>query len=475
MGAFLENQLPTIRFVYGLIFFTLGMGIIMQPRRNSVYFLASSLSLLAAFGLVHAFADWGLVILPLQERFFTGETMEQLLKVRTFAVLLSFGLLMQFGLTLSLENHPRLLWLQMVPAAYTAFFLVALLVSQQATEGLPWWLVDMKVAGRYFLGFPASMLSAWGLIKQAAVFKRDGLTRHLWYLYGAVICFVLYAIAGGLIVPARDFFPANLLNDRFVLQTWGIPVEILRAGAILGVTCFMLKLLGIFHLESQRRLQAVEQDRALLREREQIARHLHDGIMQTLYGTGLGLKQVCSLAESKPEQAHAILQELDREIGRSIVRMRQYVLDLKEETISAQEMAATVQNLALETGQFAGIAIDVECDATDGRIPAGLREEVLGVMREALSNVVRHADATQARVVFSLEDETLLLRVSDNGRGFDAETAVPGGRSLQGLRERIEALGGYLQVLSGEGMGAQVVAHLPLSSGRTARRREREA
>ncbi|HYG58334.1 MAG TPA: sensor histidine kinase, partial [Symbiobacteriaceae bacterium] len=326
---------------------------------------------------------------------------------------------------------------------------------------------EVKILGRYLLGFPSALLSAWGLLRQVPALRRNKCPR-LGHLYGAAVCFVLYGIVGGLIVPQGDLLLAGIINESSFLQLAGVPVEVARGLTMLGVTYYTVRLLDIFNLETQRRLQMAEQDRALLRERERIAGELHDGIMQTLYGTGLGLKQVTTLSRTQPDQAHAILTELNKEISRAILQMRRFVLDLKEHTISVAELVDAVRSQTSDIGQFAGIPIAFQQDLTECAayaVPAGLREEVLALVREGLSNVVRHAQAGAARVVLGLDDDTVLVRVSDNGCGFDP-VALESGRALDSLRERVEALGGFMQVHSTPGEGTDLVAHLPLTPGK---------
>jgi len=475
LAAFLQTNLLVVRFAYGLIFFTLGLAIVLQPRRQSVYFLSTALVWLSAFAWIHAFADWGLVFIPIHAQTGGGPPATHLLTFRSMAIIISFGLLLQFGLVLLLEHSKHRVWASIIPSAITAMFIVLLVWSVYGpTTNRSWSSTDVKVFSRYLIGGPAAILSAWGLLRQVQVLRRDRLSKYARYLYGAAACFVIYGGLAGLVVPQRPYFPASVLNDQVFFNYVGLPVEVARGLAIFGLTYFTVRILGIFQLETQRRLQAVEQERALLRERERIARELHDGIMQTLYGTGLGLKQVVSLARDQSEQSRVMLSEINREIARAIVQMRRFVLDLKEVGVSGCELAEEVQSLASQIGQIAGIRIQFrqECPTdVQANIPGGVREEVLGVVREGLSNVVRHSEARDAQVVLSVEDDTVLLRIADSGCGFDQESTSVG-NGLTSLRERVEALGGFMQVLSSVGGGTQVIAHLPVSRSTAARRKE---
>jgi signal transduction histidine kinase len=461
MALFFRENMEVVRFVYGLIFFSLGFAIYLQPRRQSVYYLATALSWLAAFALVHALADWGLIFMPRGG----SPLARQGFAIRTLGLIFSYGLLMQFGLTLLVERHPRRALFTLVPSVLTGLFVLMVVMAEFGEPGAGASVMDVKVLSRYFMGFPAAMLSAWGLLRQLPALRQNKWPQT-GHLYGVVICFVLYGIVGGLIVPESDILLAGFLNEGRFVEVVGVPVEVARGLTFLGITYFTVRLLDIFHLETQRRLQAVEQDRALLRERERIARELHDGIMQTLYGTGLGLKQMNNLARTQPDQAQTVLTELNREIGRAIVQMRRFVLDLKEQTVSVAELAEGVRDLVAQTSQFAGLPVAFQPEIEEGderRVPGGLREEVLTIVREGLSNVVRHAQATAAKVVLALDDDTVLVRVSDDGCGF-GPAAPEKGWGLEGLRERIEAIGGFMQVHTAEGEGTQLVAHLPVTS-----------
>ncbi|HYF77695.1 MAG TPA: sensor histidine kinase [Symbiobacteriaceae bacterium] len=463
MAHILKENMDVIRFVYGLIFFSLGFAIYLQPRRDSVYYLSTALSWLAAFALIHAIADWGLVFMPKHPSVYYKQAMA----LRSLGLIVSYGLLMQFGLTLLTERHPRRALFSLIPSLLTAIFVVMVLLAEFRGPTLE--VMDVKILARYGFGFPAALLSAWGLLRQLPTLRANKFP-HTAHLVGAAGCFVLYGIVGGLIVPPGRILLAGSLNEEVFLRTFGIPVEIARGLAMLGVTYFTVRLLDIFHLETQRRLRAAEQDRALLREREQIARELHDGVMQTLYGTGLGLKQLNTLSLTHPDQAQGILAELNKEIGRAIVQMRRFVLDLKEQTLSAAELAETVRDAAGEISQFAGLPVDLRTELTawgENRIPSSIREEVLAVVREGLSNVVRHAQASSADIMLSLDDDAVLVRVSDDGTGFSPATVAPDARrGLDVLKERIEAMGGLMQIHSQPGEGTQLVVHLPVHARR---------
>lgn len=255
MSEFLAANLHAVRFVYGLIFYTLAITILQQTRHRSAYFLSKALIWLAAFAGIHGFADWGLVFIAIREQA-VGASAE-LLMFRSLAVVVSFGLLLQFGLVLLLEHSPHRVWSSIVPSVVSALFVVLMVWSTYGPTSYAWSALDVKVFARYFMGATAAALSAWGLLTQVEIFRRDRLGEHVRYLYGAAACFIAYGVLAGLIVPERSYFPASMLNEQLFFRLTGVPIEVARGLAILGLTYFTVRLMGIFQVESQRRLQAV--------------------------------------------------------------------------------------------------------------------------------------------------------------------------------------------------------------------------
>jgi signal transduction histidine kinase len=108
------------------------------------------------------------------------------------------------------------------------------------------------------------------------------------------------------------------------------------------------------------------------------------------------------------------------------------------------------------------LPIPVHVNATTGRLPDGLEATVFYIVSEALTNIVKHAEASKANVSVTVERNTLRFEVIDNGRG-GADPAA--GTGILGLRDRAEAAGGTLFVVSPPGRGTVVTAQIPLSGG----------
>jgi signal transduction histidine kinase len=115
-----------------------------------------------------------------------------------------------------------------------------------------------------------------------------------------------------------------------------------------------------------------------------------------------------------------------------------------------------------------GIVLDFQCDRMEARLPPLLETTLFRITQEALTNVVKHADATHVKVILEVADATVFLTVQDNGTGFDVSSADQNqgegqGLGLQGMQERVATLGGQLQIESATGQGTGIKVNIPLS------------
>ena len=188
--------------------------------------------------------------------------------------------------------------------------------------------------------------------------------------------------------------------------------------------------------------------------RRRIERDLHDGTQQRLVSLGLDLRLVQSTVP--PE-----LPELAHEIGRAAGELDDVIEDLREISRGIHPAVLTEGGLgpALRTlARRSAVPVDVEVER-ERRLPAPLEAAAYYVVSEALANTAKHAHASHARVAIEDTDGSLRLSIRDDGVGG----AEPGrGSGLTGLRDRVEALGGAIEVSSPSGQGTVVVVVLPL-------------
>lgn len=205
---------------------------------------------------------------------------------------------------------------------------------------------------------------------------------------------------------------------------------------------------------------------AVLEERERIARDLHDGTNQAIYAVGLGLEYALELVETAPSEARAHIQRAIRDLNAVMLDLRAFIMGLQV----ADGTGDLRQLLAQLVEEFRAryplpVALDVASDAgtLSGEVA---RHHVVQIVREALSNAVRHASPQRVQVIALRAGPTLRIGVADDGRGFDPQ-APPGPehRGLRNMRDRALALGGQLFIDSSPGQGTRVVLELPVLDG----------
>ncbi|UOY02229.1 sensor histidine kinase [Blastococcus sp. PRF04-17] len=219
--------------------------------------------------------------------------------------------------------------------------------------------------------------------------------------------------------------------------------------------------------EQEERLAAVEESRARLAEgavteRRRIERDLHDGAQQQL----LALLARVELARARlgPDADAAVDREL-REISAAVADVHRDLRELARGIHPAvltdcglgEAVRSALSRLPLQTEL--AVARDVE----RRRFPATVESAAYFVVLEGLSNVLKHAGSTAARVEISADGDALTVAVHDPGRGFAAPAAPGHGSGLLGLRDRVAAVGGSLEVCSRPGAGTTVRGVLPVS------------
>lgn len=473
----LLNNMILVRFIYGLSFFTMGLVVSVQRQRESRYSLAQGLWYLAGFAFLHAFADWGLVFIPLRGQPPQSSVVVALWGVRTMLATLSFGFLLQFGMTL-LSVHwggpwrlARAVAAPALTVLWTAAFFAYPLVKQGA--GVRGWYLVSEVWSRYLLGLPAAVIVTAGLLAQRDELRRDQLHAQVRSLDASAAFFALYALVGGMTVPPQGFWPASVLNTDTFLRLVGLPVELFRSATAIGIAFCTSRLMAIFTIETTRRLYRAEEERAVFNARERIAQDLHDGLLQTLYGIGLSLRHVRGRLPENAEDLGLVLDEATDHLGTAVTDLRQSILGLRQGDVKVSSLVPAVRRVAEQFARLSRLSVDLEVEGlaepAEGarEVPASCREHLLALVREGLSNAARHSGTSEVQMMLALEDDTFILRITDQGAGFDPRTYLGGGagtthHGLRNMKFRTEQLGGTFRVDSAPGQGTRLLFHIPV-------------
>jgi signal transduction histidine kinase len=210
---------------------------------------------------------------------------------------------------------------------------------------------------------------------------------------------------------------------------------------------------------------------AVVDERERISRDLHDSVIQAIYAQTLALDDVPEIAASDPDEASRRVDEAIDALHAVIRDIRNFIFGLRPVLLESGDLGHGLEHLATELRRSGGVAVAVSVDDEHGhlaRLPIETVAELLAIVREALSNVARHAGATSCRVILSTERERLRLEIHDDGRGFDASRrGRDGHHGLANMRSRGEALGATFEVESAHDRGTRIIVVLRVPPGAT--------
>jgi signal transduction histidine kinase len=196
-----------------------------------------------------------------------------------------------------------------------------------------------------------------------------------------------------------------------------------------------------------------------LEERERIAKELHDGVVQALFAVGMGLQGTAAM--SNDAEIARRIESATEEIDRTIRDLRNYIFGLRPGILADRQLDKALQQLAQEFQERTDVLTIVEVDPVVSAELASRAADVVQLVREGLSNVGRHAEATSCRVSLRRADGGAKLEIDDDGRGFDPN-APSSGMGIANLQERAASLGGDLTITSVAGEGTTVRATLPL-------------
>ena len=214
------------------------------------------------------------------------------------------------------------------------------------------------------------------------------------------------------------------------------------------------------------RLHEQVQRMAVVEERERIGRDLHDGIIQAIYGVGLSLEVVPDLMLEDAAEATARIDRAIDALNLTIRDIRNFIFGLRPELVEEQDLLSGLATLASELRLNSMIDVELSTEhAVEVELPPDVRGELMKIVREALSNVARHSQASRATLRLTGADGTLTMTIGDNGRGFAVDSAPAGShQGLTNMRRRAAALGGELRVESDVGVGTRIIVRLPAAS-----------
>lgn len=196
---------------------------------------------------------------------------------------------------------------------------------------------------------------------------------------------------------------------------------------------------------------------ARLQERNHLSRELHDAVSQTLFSANLIAGTLPELMQSDPQKGAQALGEIQRLNRDALAEMRKLLLELRPEKLTSVPLGSLLRSLKtdIESRFFIPITLLVETDAV---LPEDVQVTFYRIAQESLTNAAKHANADSITVTFDGMAEQALLSISDNGQGFDPSQNKRGHFGLGIMQERIQGIGGSLEITSHPKEGTLITA-----------------
>jgi signal transduction histidine kinase len=475
------SPISLIYFFYGLAFFSMGLLVMVEGGRSSDARLRRALRPLAAFGLVHAANEWiELYMLAAPAGQFIPPWLSGL---RLAMLAFSFVSLAAFGSYLLATSPAASRMILVVPLGLESVWVFGLLLLRgRFPPPLIWSVADVWT--RYSLAIPAALLASIGLVAQQRVFRKAGLVSFGRDALWAAVTFGWYGLMGQSFVQMTSLPPSNVINQTLFASLFGFPIQLFRAVMAMLASFFVIRFLRAFQVEIERqiaslqeaRLKEAEQREAMRgelfkrvvaaqeSERQRIARELHDETGQALTAIGLGLRGLGSRVESGDKgRANQTLRQLQDLAAHSLTELQRLIADLRPSHLDDLGLPAALRWYAHDVQERTHLTMQVEINGRERPVSPAVKTALFRIAQEALTNVVKHAEATNAGIELTYGPDAVRVQVTDNGRGFDTRASASSRPSwgLTGMQERATLLGGKFVLSSRPGAGTKVEVSIP--------------
>jgi signal transduction histidine kinase len=243
-------------------------------------------------------------------------------------------------------------------------------------------------------------------------------------------------------------------------------LEALRAGLIDALvipagrhdSVYALKTFEELEQANTRLRESQERLLTLLSEREKLMQDLHDGCIQSIYAVGLALEDCRALIEENPRRAGQQVAQAAASLNLVIQELRAFISGVRPATLLdfPREVARMIDALGTRAPRFS-VVID---EAATKALSPDKAEQLLQITREALSNVVRHANASAGRIALKRIGSKVRLEVIDNGRGFNTKADRRRGLGLHHIAARVQKVGGELRLTAKRAEGCRIVVEI---------------
>ncbi|MDX2140914.1 MAG: CheR family methyltransferase [Chloroflexota bacterium] len=217
-----------------------------------------------------------------------------------------------------------------------------------------------------------------------------------------------------------------------------------------------LILLVIKDITEQERLGEVAKEISALKERQHLARDLHDAVSQTLFASMSIAESTLRLYERNPTRSAEMLQQVITLNRAALAEMRTLLLELRPEAIVRSKLSSLLRQLVEAAQGRKSLEVEMKFEGSEETLPEKILIALYRIAQESINNILKHSEAKRFTLYLSQQPKKALLRITDDGRGFDM-TLSSSGLGLVGMQERAREIGASLEVISQPGQGTTIL------------------
>ncbi|UCF60966.1 MAG: sensor histidine kinase [Anaerolineaceae bacterium] len=371
-----------------------------------------------------------------------------------------------------------------IPAQRARFYLLFLLIEAAVLLVYLSWSWFREHMGRAYLPIAIIFASGTPIFEQAIamvlrhenILQGDSATGGIWglvilllvplilvswqynfrvvivYIAGTAIFELIFTIptASRIGIDVATLIGVVLVRSLLFLLIGSIIVRLMKAQRE------QREALARANIELARHATTIEQ-LATSRERNRLARELHDTLAHTLSGLAVQLEAMISLGEDDSQAIQGMLEQSLKTTRDGLREARRAIQALRASPLEDMGLVLALRNLATSTSERANLILDLLLPERIEDLDPTLEQGLYRIAEQAVTNVAQHANATRVRVELTRQDRRIELHISDDGCGFDPENVEREGRyGIQGMRERAKMIGGELEIKSQLGEGTSI-------------------
>lgn len=248
----------------------------------------------------------------------------------------------------------------------------------------------------------------------------------------------------------------NFLNDfrvEYDFENIGYRIMLLNAQRLNHSD---LILLIIKDITEQERLSEITQEMAALQERQHLARDLHDAVSQNLFAATAIAESALRSYERNPVGSAEMLQQVLTLNRAALAELRTLLLEMRPEAILKYNLSHLLRQLVEAAQGHRSLEVEMTFEVSEGNLPEVVLIALYRIAQESINNILKHSEAEKFSVYLSQQPKNVLLRITDEGRGFDM-TQSSSGFGLNTMQERAQEIGASVEIISQPGQGTTVV------------------